>query len=111
MIRDTKIEDFPRFRHRGVLVDTARHYIKKETIFQIMRGMEMNKMNVFHWHMTDDQSFPFESKYFPELSEKGAFHPTLVYTHTDVQDIIEFGRQRGIRVIPEFDVPGNQMMK
>lgn len=107
LIRDTKIEDFPRFIHRGILVDTARHYIKKETIFQIMRGMEMNKLNVFHWHMTDDQSFPFQSKYFPELSEKGAFHPTLVYTHTDVKDIIEFGRQRGIRVIPEFDVPAH----
>ncbi|XP_078335078.1 beta-hexosaminidase subunit beta-like isoform X2 [Crassostrea virginica] len=107
LIRKTKIEDFPRFRHRGIMVDTARHYIEKETLFQIMRGMEMNKFNVLHWHITDDQSFPYESRTFPELSKKGAFHPLLVYSQTDIKDILEFGRQRGIRVVPEIDTPAH----
>ncbi|XP_061196812.1 beta-hexosaminidase subunit beta-like [Saccostrea echinata] len=109
ILKDTEIEDFPRFPHRGIMVDTARHFMSKETLFQIMRGMEMNKMNVMHWHLSDDQSFPFQSKVFPELSVKGAFHPSLVYTHDDVREIIEFGRLRGIRVIPEFDTPAHTL--
>ncbi|XP_062582507.1 beta-hexosaminidase subunit beta-like [Saccostrea cucullata] len=109
ILKETKIKDFPRFPHRGIMVDTARHFMSKETLFQIMRGMEMNKMNILHWHLSDDQSFPFRSEIFPELSEKGAFHPSLIYTHDDVRDIIEFGRLRGIRVIPEFDTPAHTL--
>ncbi|XP_045527657.1 beta-hexosaminidase subunit beta-like isoform X1 [Pieris brassicae] len=101
------IEDSPSYIHRGLLLDTARHYISVNRILETLDAMSYNKMNVFHWHMVDDQSFPYQSERFPELSEKGAYAPWMVYTKADIQKIIEHARDRGIRVIPEFDVPGH----
>ncbi|CAF4188214.1 unnamed protein product, partial [Rotaria sp. Silwood2] len=101
------IHDWPRFPYRGILLDTARHFLPVPIIKQHLDAMVYNKFNVFHWHITDDQSWPFVSRRFPQLTDKGAFSSAHVYTPDDVQDIIEHGRLRGIRIIPEFDTPGH----
>lgn len=108
VLHPTTIIDRPRYAHRGVMYDTARHYITKSTVFENLEAMAQNKLNVFHWHMTDDNSFPFYSHTYPNLSLKGAFDPvTHVYKASDVADIVEQARLLGIRVVPEFDTPGH----
>ncbi|XP_041985086.1 beta-hexosaminidase subunit beta-like [Aricia agestis] len=107
LINKTQISDFPSYQHRGLLLDTSRHYITVTNIARTIDAMAMNKMNVLHWHIVDDQSFPYQSEKFPELSEKGAYASSMVYTKEDIQRIVEYARDRGIRVVPEFDVPGH----
>ncbi|XP_055372164.1 beta-hexosaminidase subunit beta-like [Condylostylus longicornis] len=106
-IRDVRIRDSPRYPHRGLLLDTSRHFMEMKTIYDVLDGMAYNKLNVFHWHIVDDHSFPYQSIKYPELSEKGAYLPDMVYSQNDVASVIEYARLRGIRVIAEFDVPGH----
>ncbi len=89
------------------MIDTARHFMPLKTMKKMIDLMAQNKMNVLHWHMTDDASFPFESTLFPNISRYGSFQPfSHIYTPSDVRAVIEYSRLRGIRVIPEFDTPG-----
>jgi len=100
-----KIEDKPRFRWRGLLVDVSRHWEPPEVIRRNLDAMAAVKMNVFHWHLSDDQGFRVESRVFPKLHQKGS--DGKYYTQAEVQEIVAYARDRGIRVIPEFDVPAH----
>ncbi|HET9364911.1 MAG TPA: family 20 glycosylhydrolase [Candidatus Angelobacter sp.] len=99
------IDDSPRFPWRGLLIDVARHFMPVKVIKRELDGMETVKLNVLHWHLSDDQGFRVESKKFPQLqklSSDGQF-----YTQSQIKEIIAYARDRGIRVVPEFDMPGH----
>jgi hexosaminidase len=102
------IADKPQFSHRGLLIDTSRHYIPVDLILDHIRVMAMTKMNVLHWHIVDDHSFPlkFDDPDLERLSD-GAYDPSAVYTSADVRRIVDLANQFGIRVIPEIDIPGH----
>ena len=101
-----RVDDAPRFAHRGLMVDTARHYEPLAAVRAIVDSLSYAKLNVLHWHMVDIQSFPFESKSSPRLWE-GAYAPSQRYTQADVAAVVEHARLRGVRVIVEFDMPGH----
>jgi len=97
------INDQPRFPWRGLMIDVGRHFIPVSAIERNLDGMEAVKLNVFHWHLSDDQGFRVESKLFPLLQEKGS--GGHYYTQKQLAEVIEYARERGIRVVPEFDMP------
>ena len=99
------IEDRPRFPWRGLMIDSARHFIPLDVIKRNLDGMEAVKMNVFHWHLSENQGFRAESRKFPKLHEQGS--DGLFYTQEEIRDLIDYARDRGIRVVPEFDMPGH----
>ncbi|XP_031349182.1 chitooligosaccharidolytic beta-N-acetylglucosaminidase-like [Photinus pyralis] len=107
IISDANITDGPAYPYRGVMLDTARNFISVETIKRTIDGLAASKLNTFHWHLTDSQSFPFVSKSNPSLSKLGAYSPKDVYAPKDVADIVEYALERGVRVLPEFDAPAH----
>jgi hexosaminidase len=100
-----RIADRPRFVWRGLLIDAGRHFEPPQVIKRQLDGMAAVKLNVFHWHLSDDQGFRVESRRFPLLQGKGA--DSLFYSRQDIKEIVAYARDRGIRVLPEFDMPGH----
>lgn len=101
------IQDEPKFRHRGLSMDTSRHYYPVNIIKKTINGLAMTKLNTFHWHITDSQSFPLEIKSHMDFTKYGAYSAKKIYTATDVKDIVKFGKSRGVKVIPELDAPAH----
>src|SRR3989442_377363 len=99
------IQDKPRFAWRGLMIDVSRHFIPLGVLKRNLDGMAAAKLNVFHWHLSDNQGFRVESKKFPKLHEMGS--DGLFYTQDEIRDVIAYARERGIRVVPEFDMPGH----
>jgi hexosaminidase len=99
------IADQPRFAWRGLLVDSSRHFMPLEVIRRNLDGMAAVKLNVFHWHLSDNQGFRLECRRFPKLHELGS--DGLYYTQDQAREIVEYAADRGIRVVPEFDMPGH----
>jgi hexosaminidase len=102
---EARIKDGPRFPWRGLLVDAGRHFEPVEVLKRNLDGMAAVKLNVFHWHLTEDQGFRVESKLFPKLQQMGS--DGLYYTQDEVREVVGYAAARGIRVVPEFDVPGH----
>ncbi|XP_015942301.1 beta-hexosaminidase 1 [Arachis duranensis] len=100
------IRDKPRFAYRGLMLDTSRHYLPIDVIKQIIESMSYAKLNVLHWHIIDEQSFPLEVPSYPNLW-KGSYTKWERYTVEDAYEIVNFSRMRGINVMAEVDVPGH----
>src|SRR5256714_15531333 len=99
------IKDQPRFAWRALLIDMRRHYIPVDVLERNIDGMAAVKLNVLHLHLSDDEGFRVESKRFPKLHEMGS--DGLYYTQADIRTLVDYARDRGIRVIPEFDMPAH----
>lgn len=100
-----QISDRPRFTWRGLLIDAGRHFMPVDVIKRNLDGMAAVKMNVLHWHLSEDQGFRIESKAFPKLHGLGSDGD--YYAQDQVRDVIAYASDRGIRVMPEFDIPGH----
>ncbi|HEY3617776.1 MAG TPA: family 20 glycosylhydrolase [Candidatus Sulfotelmatobacter sp.] len=99
------VKDQPRFAWRGLLIDVSRHFIPLDVLKRNIDGMAAVKMNVLHWHLSDDQGFRVESKKFPKLTQMGS--DGMFYTQDEIREFIAYAHDRGIRVMPEFDMPGH----
>lgn len=110
------ISDHPRFQHRGMLIDTSRHFLPLATLLNVVDGLAYDKSNVFHWHITDVQSFPYASAAVPELAAHGSWaaesnstSTAAIYSLTDMASVVRYAKYRGVRVIPELDNPAHAL--
>lgn len=107
------IDDSPQFHYRGVMLDCSRHFFQISEIRKILEVMGLLKLNVLHWHLSDDQGYRIESKAFPKLNTIGSYRNEDgaltggFYSHIDIQEIVQFASDRGIHIIPEIDMPGH----
>jgi hexosaminidase len=121
------IEDQPRFKWRGLMLDVARHFFTKDEVKQLLDAMALYKLNTFHWHLTDDQGWRIEIKKYPKLTEVGAWRKSIgfgldpksstaygpegryggFYTQDDIREVVAYAKSRHITVVPEIDMPGH----
>ncbi|MDB6020350.1 MAG: exo 1 [Pedosphaera sp.] len=122
-----QIEDQPRFKWRGMMLDVGRHFFDKEEVKQILDGMALHKLNRFHWHLVDDQGWRIEIKKYPRLTEMGAWRKATgfgldpkastaygpdgryggYYTQADIREVVAYAAARHIAIVPEIEMPGH----
>jgi hexosaminidase len=107
MLTDANISDSPAFVHRGLIIDTSRNFFSVPVIKKIIDAMSYDQLNVFHWHLTDSQSFPFVSTREPRLALYGAYSSDQVYHPEDIKELVHYATVRGVKIVPEFDAPGH----
>nr|XP_023013669.1 chitooligosaccharidolytic beta-N-acetylglucosaminidase isoform X1 [Leptinotarsa decemlineata] len=106
-LSNIQISDTPKYKHRGLLLDTARNFLSLDTIKINIDGMAASKMNVLHWHITDSQSFPLMSQRLPNMTEYGAYGPKQIYKPEDIQMLVKYALVRGVRILLEIDGPSH----
>jgi hexosaminidase len=124
-----QIEDWPRFKWRGLMLDVSRHFFTTDEVEQLLNAMATLKMNVFHWHLTDDQGWRIEIKKYPKLTQIGAWRPGVgfgldpksttaygpdgryggFYTPEDIREVVKYAAARHITIVPEIEMPGHSM--
>lgn len=107
VLKGATVQDAPAFPYRGLMVDTARNFMSIESLKRVMVGMAASKLNVFHWHISDSQSFPMILPNLPQLAKAGSYSPHETYSPEEIRALVQFGRIRGIRTIIEVDVPAH----
>ena len=114
LIPAVDIKDYPRFVHRGLNLDCCRHFMEKDFVKRYIDLLAYHKMNVLHWHLTEDQGWRIEIKKYPELTRIGAFRKYDdgteyggFYTQEDIKEVVEYAASRFITVIPEIELPGH----
>src|SRR4051812_38011676 len=126
VIPAVRIDDAPRFAWRGLMVDSARHYQSPAALRRFIDAMALHKLNVLHWHLTDDQAWRLEIRKYPRLTEVGAWRvpagagrddldprtgrPRVIggfYSQREVRDLVRYATERGITIVPEIDMPGH----
>lgn len=103
---DLFIRDWPLYTHRGVLIDSGRNFLSISSILDQIDLLSISKMNVLHWHLVDTQSWPIQLSTFPEMTEVASTQ-NQIYSKLDVSFIVTYAKHRGVRVIPELDMPGH----
>lgn len=121
------IEDQPRFKWRGLMLDVSRHFFSKDEVKQLLDAMAVYKLNTFHWHLTDDQGWRIEIKKYPRLTEVGAWRKSIgfgldpksaiaygpdgryggYYTQDDIREVVAYAKSLHITIVPEIDMPGH----
>ncbi|KAK8737037.1 hypothetical protein OTU49_004769 [Cherax quadricarinatus] len=107
VVTSASIYDSPVFKYRGLLLDTSRNFFSIASIKRTIDAMSANKLNTFHWHLTDSHSFPLYLKSLPNMAYYGAYSSRQIYHPKEVKEVVQYGRVRGIRVLPEFDAPAH----
>ena len=100
------IQDWPLYPYRGVMIDSGRNFLSLPKIYEQIDGMALSKLNVLHWHLADAQSWPIQMTSYPAMSQD-AYSARESYSHNDLSAVLAYARARGVRVIPEIDMPGH----